>query len=62
MTSLAASLFFSAPSFPFLVFDLDLTADSLLDFGVEAPLAVFGVDDVLSLIFGFLTESDRCGV
>jgi hypothetical protein len=48
-----------SPSLAFLAFDLGLTAESVLDFGVGAPFAVFGVDDVLSLILGFLTESGR---
>jgi hypothetical protein len=47
---------------PFFGFVLDLTADSVLALGVPAPFAVLGVDDVLSLIFGFLTDSGRWGV
>lgn len=47
-------------------FDLDLAlldSAALLDFGVAAaPLAVLGVELVVSLILGFFTESERCGV
>lgn len=47
-------------------FDLDLVlldSAALLDFGVAAaPLAVLGVELVVSLILGFFTESERCGV
>lgn len=40
-----------------------LDSAALVDFGVDvAPFAAFGVALVVSLILGFLTESDRCGV
>jgi hypothetical protein len=53
---------FSEPSldFCFLAF-AGFAAESSF-FAALAPLAAFGVDDVLSLIFGFLTESERWGV
>ncbi len=52
----------SASFFLFLAFALFESA-ALMDFGVDvAPLATFGVALVVSLILGFLTESERCGV
>lgn len=57
--SLGVSAFLSALSLLFLDLDLDLAADSSLALGVDVPLVAFGVDDVLSLILGFFTESER---
>lgn len=45
----------------FFVFGLDdLAAESLEDFGVAVPLT-FGVFSLI-VVFGFLTDSVRCGV
>lgn len=56
---LALAAFFSAS----FLSSFGLAADaSLVALGVPAPLAAFGVDDVLSLILGFLAESVRWGV
>jgi len=57
------STFFSSASF-FLDLDFVLLASAVLAAlgAVVAPLAVLGVELVVSLILGFLTESDRWGV
>lgn len=63
LAAAASSAFLSSASF---FFDLDfapLASVALVDFGVAvAPLAALGVALVVSLILGFLTESDRRGV
>jgi hypothetical protein len=63
LAATASSAFLSSASF---FFDLDFgffASVTLVDFGVAAaPLAALGVALVVSLILGFLTESDRRGV
>jgi hypothetical protein len=60
------SAFFSSPSLAgFLALALAGFAAgcSLVDdLGVATPFAALGVDEVFSLILGFLTESERWGV
>lgn len=47
----------------FLVFGLEVfLLDSFPVCGVAVPLVVFGVVVNLMVVFGFLTESSRCGV
>lgn len=64
--SLAAAASSASLSSASFFFDLDfelLASVALVDFGVAvAPLAVLGVALVVSLILGFLTESERRGV
>lgn len=58
----AGSTFFSVASlvsFAFLGLILVTLAPADLGVGAAAPLDVFGVDDKVSLILGFLTESGR---
>jgi hypothetical protein len=58
----AASL--SSASLAFLALGFaPLDSAALLDLGVDvAPLVALGVALDVSLILGFFTESDRCGV
>jgi hypothetical protein len=51
---------FFSPGFDLALLGLD--ADASLVCGLDVPLATLGVEDVLSLILGFFTESGRWGV